>query len=94
MPFRVLTSISYSRAESPSVVVNMAGIIESSEEQISAVEDVVVDDSTNTELEKSERIVQLPLSRIKHMVKLDPDVTLVSQDAILLIARATVSFRS
>ena len=72
----------------------MAGIIESSEEHISAVEDVVVDDSTNTELEKSERIVKLPLSRIKHMVKLDPDVTLVSQDAILLIARATVRFRS
>ena len=69
----------------------MAGIDESPEEIISSVDDIVVDDNTNTESEKTERIVKLPLSRIKHMVKLDPDVTLASQDAVLMIARATVS---
>lgn len=69
----------------------MAGIDQSPEEIISSVDDIVVDDNTNTESEKTERIVKLPLSRIKHMVKLDPDVTLASQDAVLMIARATVS---
>ena len=69
----------------------MAGTENLSEEQISSVDDVVVDDNTNTESEKTERIVKLPLSRIKHMVKLDPDVTLASQDAVLMIAKATVS---
>ncbi|KAI0232583.1 DNA polymerase epsilon subunit 4 [Lamellibrachia satsuma] len=70
----------------------MAGIDQSPEEIISSVDDIVVDDNTNTESEKTERIVKLPLSRIKHMVKLDPDVTLASQDAVLMIARATELF--
>ena len=33
----------------------------------------------------------LPLSKIKHIMKLDPDVTLCSSDAAFLITRATVS---
>ena len=42
--------------------------------------------------EKFERLLKLPLTRIKSIIKLDPDVTLVSNDAVVLIAKATVSY--
>ena len=41
--------------------------------------------------EKSERTNRLPFTRIKHLIKLDPDVNLASQDAVVLIAKAAVS---
>lgn len=40
--------------------------------------------------EKTERLVRLPLSRVKNIMKTDPDVTLSSQDAVFLITKATV----
>jgi len=48
------------------------------------------DDSDLTQSEKTERVVKLPLTRIKHIMKMDPDVTLASQDAVVMIAKATV----
>ena len=42
------------------------------------------------ESEKIERVNKLPLTRIKHIIKMDPDVTLASQDAVLMIAKAAV----
>ena len=50
--------------------------------------------STQDETEKHERIVKLPLTRIKHIIKMDPDVTLASQDSVIMIAKATVRVRS
>ncbi|XP_069505775.1 DNA polymerase epsilon subunit 4 isoform X2 [Ambystoma mexicanum] len=38
------------------------------------------------------RQVRLPLSRVKTLMKADPDVTLASQEAVLLTARATELF--
>ena len=46
----------------------------------------------STENEKVERVNRLPLTRIKHIIKMDPDVTLASQDAVVMIAKAAVSF--
>ena len=43
--------------------------------------------------ESRERVTRLPLSRIKHMIRTDPDVQLASQDAVFLVAKATVSAR-
>lgn len=40
--------------------------------------------------ERGERVVKLPLTRIKSIIKMDPDVTLASQDAVITIAKATV----
>ncbi|XP_076322666.1 DNA polymerase epsilon subunit 4-like isoform X2 [Tachypleus tridentatus] len=45
--------------------------------------------SNNT---KTEKLVRIPLTRVKHLMKLDPDVTLASQEAVFLIARATELF--
>ncbi|XP_038056439.1 DNA polymerase epsilon subunit 4-like [Patiria miniata] len=41
---------------------------------------------------KSNRITRLPLTRIKNIMKTDPDVTLASQESVLLIAKATEMF--
>ncbi|CAG0882916.1 unnamed protein product [Darwinula stevensoni] len=42
--------------------------------------------------ESTERITRLPLSRIKHMIRTDPDIQLASQDAVFLVAKATEMF--
>lgn len=40
---------------------------------------------------KTEKLVKFPLTRIKTLVKMDPDVHLCSQEALFLITKATVS---
>lgn len=40
--------------------------------------------------EKTEKLVRFPLTRVKHLVKMDPDVHLCSQEALFLISKATV----
>ncbi|XP_054720095.1 DNA polymerase epsilon subunit 4-like, partial [Uloborus diversus] len=45
-------------------------------------------------VEESEKILQLPLTRIKKLMKLDPDVHVASNDAAFLIAKATEMFVS
>ncbi|CAH1775230.1 unnamed protein product [Owenia fusiformis] len=44
------------------------------------------------EVEKTERIVRFPITRIKTIMKQDPDVNLASQEAVALIAKATEFF--
>lgn len=44
------------------------------------------------EEEKSEKLVKLPLSRIKSIIKMDPDVNLASQEAVFLITKSTELF--
>lgn len=51
--------------------------------------DPVANDKTNNE-EKAEKLVRFPITRIKHLVKMDPDVNLCSQDALFIITKATV----
>jgi DNA polymerase epsilon subunit 4 len=43
------------------------------------------------EEEKSERVLRLPLARVKHIMKIDPDVHFASQEAVFLITKSTVS---
>ncbi|XP_023239935.1 DNA polymerase epsilon subunit 4-like isoform X2 [Centruroides sculpturatus] len=40
--------------------------------------------------DKPDKLTRIPLSRVKTLMKLDPDVTLASQEAVLLVAKATV----
>lgn len=55
----------------------------------------------NTEEESSQpaapgptsRLAKLPLSRIKALMKADPDVSLASQESVFIIAKATVRVR-
>lgn len=44
--------------------------------------------------EKTEKLTKLPLTRIKHLIKLDPDVSLASLDAVFVLSKATVSTQS
>ncbi|GIX95884.1 hypothetical protein CDAR_377011 [Caerostris darwini] len=51
---------------------------------------------TGTESNKTEKkvdkIVQLPLTRVKNLMKLDPDVNIASHDAVIAIAKAAELF--
>lgn len=48
-------------------------------------------DESEQEEEKSEKILRLPFSRVKYIMKIDPDVHLASQEAVFLITKSTVS---
>ena len=41
---------------------------------------------------KQEKLLRLPLGRVKNMVKMDPDISLASQESVFLIAKATELF--
>ena len=59
---------------------------------VDTTEEIITSETINADnaSEKMERLFQLPITRIKSIIKLDPDVTLASQDAVVLIAKATV----
>lgn len=40
---------------------------------------------------KMEKVIQLPLTRVKNLMKLDPDVHIASQDAVIAVTKAAVS---
>jgi hypothetical protein len=42
------------------------------------------------EEEKPERILRLPVARVRHIMKMDPDVHHASQEAVFLITKSTV----
>lgn len=44
----------------------------------------------NSQAAGSERLLRLPLTRIKTIMKMDPEVNLASQEAVATIAKATV----
>lgn len=74
---------------------------EETEEVVKETEETAENDSsgqldksaTNLETSVSEkqRLVRLPLARIKNLIKMDPDCGIVSQDSVFLITKATVS---
>lgn len=41
--------------------------------------------------EQREKLLQLPLGRIKTIIKTDPEVHLINQEAVFLIAKSTVN---
>lgn len=51
-----------------------------------------VEKESATSLEKGEKLTRLPLSRVRNIMKLDPDVSMASQEAVFLIAKATELF--
>jgi len=74
----------------------MAGVDESPviEDVIETVEKVIENNAdSNAHLERTERLLKLPLTRIKTIMKTDSDVALASLDAVVLIAKATVRRR-
>ena len=61
------------------------------DKEISAIHEDAADNYEDAEQAGKSSNNHLPLSKIKHIMKLDPDVTLCSSDAAFLITRATVS---
>jgi len=49
-----------------------------------------VDDTSHDE-EQREKLLQLPLGRIKTIIKMDPEVSLVNQEAAFLVAKSVVN---
>ena len=43
--------------------------------------------------EKTEKLVQLPIARIRNIMKMDQEVHIASQEAVFLITKATVSLK-
>jgi len=74
----------------------MAGVDEAPvvEDVVETVENVIENNADgNAHLERAERLLKFPLTRIKTIMKTDSDVTIASLDAAVLIAKATVSNR-
>lgn len=46
--------------------------------------------TTGAALATNNRLSKLPLTRIKTLMKTDPDVSLASQESVIIIAKATV----
>ncbi|XP_013420783.1 DNA polymerase epsilon subunit 4 [Lingula anatina] len=64
-----------------------------SEEDSEILENTVDKDSQQEQnADRSERVVKIPMARIKSLMKWDPDVTLASQEAVVAIAKATELF--
>jgi len=56
-------------------------------------EEMVVEDATNLaqEDERTAKLTQLPITRVRNMMKLDPDLHLANKEAVFLLTKATVS---
>jgi len=62
------------------------------EEEIDIQDDDHLSTKQSAEKQSHERLVRLPLSRIKTIMKTDPDVTMTGHEAAILIAKATELF--
>ncbi|XP_017753560.1 PREDICTED: DNA polymerase epsilon subunit 4 [Eufriesea mexicana] len=51
-----------------------------------------VENNTRIDEEQKEKLVKLPLGRIKTIIKTDPEVNMVNQEAVFLITKSTELF--
>ena len=54
--------------------------------------DADIHEENEPEEEKSEKLLRLPLSRVRSIVKVDPEVHIAGQEAIFLITKCTELF--
>ena len=91
---RICTKIFCAKRSKFSLPVKMAGknvnIDESQTEENENQEEVSVNEAGDNSA--SDRLIKLPLTRIKTIMKSDPDVTLASQEAVVALAKATELF--
>lgn len=61
-------------------------------EVVGPMENETNDETNNTKESpnQKQRLIRLPLSRIKTIMKMDPDCALISQDSAFLVTKATV----
>lgn len=55
------------------------------------IEKPTAEQTQSEQTEHEQKLTKLPLARIKNIMKMDPDLNLTSQEAVFLIAKATVS---
>eukprot|EP00118_Oscarella_pearsei_P027844 m.311361 g.311361 ORF g.311361 m.311361 type:complete len:123 (+) comp66852_c0_seq1:51-419(+) len=65
---------------------------DSRSEKDTSLAGVPEEESQGVTASKQERLLQLPLARVKNMIKIDPDISLASQESVFLIAKATELF--
>lgn len=73
--------------------INVTDIEESNEAEAEAnvtVEDSSEQDTSIDNTKEKNKFLRLPLTRVKNIMKFDTDCTLVSQEAVVLVAKATV----
>ncbi|KAK2583605.1 hypothetical protein KPH14_009547 [Odynerus spinipes] len=51
-----------------------------------------IETNLQTDEEHKEKLVRLPIGRVRNIIKMDPDVNLVNQEAVFLIAKSTELF--
>ncbi|XP_011155364.1 DNA polymerase epsilon subunit 4 [Solenopsis invicta] len=51
-----------------------------------------VDDTPHVDEEQREKLIRLPLGRIKTIIKMDPEVGLINQEAAFLVAKSVEFF--
>ncbi|CAL7935154.1 unnamed protein product [Xylocopa violacea] len=51
-----------------------------------------VENNARIDEEQKEKLVRLPLGRIKTIIKMDPEVNIINQEAVFLIAKSTELF--
>ena len=68
----------------------MAGTEEVTDSLAASHSENVDAEEKETVTEKTEKIIRLPMTRIKSLIKMDPEVAIASADAAVLIAKATV----
>ncbi|XP_078041736.1 DNA polymerase epsilon subunit 4 [Augochlora pura] len=66
---------------------NVSGAGENSQDSQDEIEN-----NNRMDEEQKEKLVKLPLGRIKNIIKMDPDVHMINQEAVFLIAKSTELF--
>ncbi|XP_028162371.1 DNA polymerase epsilon subunit 4 [Ostrinia furnacalis] len=63
-------------------------------EPVNSEEPLLTEKKTTNSVNKSEviRTTRLPMARIKNIMKMDPDVSVISGDAVFLVTKATELF--
>lgn len=49
-----------------------------------------IENNARIDEEQKEKLIKLPLGRIKTIIKMDPEVHMVNQEAVFLITKSTV----
>lgn len=49
------------------------------------------DNAVHGDEEQREKLLQLPLGRIKTIIKMDPEVSMINQEAVFLITKSVVN---
>lgn len=50
-----------------------------------------IDDDPRGDEEQREKLIRLPLGRIKTIIKMDPEVNLINREAAFLVAKSVVN---